>query len=125
MFKRILVALLCVLAVTSSMTGCKGQNTTENNTESESISSTENENNELSSDEALKIAKEYWKNHNVAENGYLIAEAVNKKAPENFYVFVLKHRIQIEDSSYYSTIDEVWVDRFTGEAMPPFDTKVE
>ena len=67
MFKRILVALLCVLAVTFSMTGCKGQNLTENNTESEGISSTENENNELTSDEALKIAKEYWKNFNIEE----------------------------------------------------------
>lgn len=123
MFKRIIIAVLCVLAVAASMTGCTGQNSTQNNTESESISSTENENNELSSDEALKIAKEYWKRFSIEENGYLVAEAVNKDAPENFYVFVLKHLVQIGDSSYYSTIDEVWVDRFTGEARPPFDAK--
>ena len=35
----------------------------------------------------------------------------------------MKHLVEIEDSSHYSTIDEVWVDRFTGEAVPPYDAK--
>ena len=83
MLKRILIALLCALTVTSSMTGCVGQNSTENNSGSESVSTTEKENNELASDEALEIAKEYWKDYDVEKNGYIIAEVVAKDAPES------------------------------------------
>ncbi|MBQ7828760.1 MAG: hypothetical protein IJ345_00615 [Clostridia bacterium] len=123
MFKRILIALLCTLTVTSSMTGCIDQNSTEDNSGSESVSTTEKENSELTSDEALEIAKEYWRDHDIEKNGYIIAEAVSKDAPDSVYVFVLKRLVEIEGSTHYSTIDEVWVDRFTGEAVPPYDAK--
>ena len=93
MFKKILIVLLCVLTVTFSVTGCVAPNFTEYNSVAESVSSTEkgNENKGLTAAAALKIAKRYWKEMGVFENGYLIVEAVNKDAPESAYVFALKH----------------------------------
>ena len=58
MFKRILIALLCALTVTSSMTGCVGQNSTENNSDSESFSSTEKENENKN---RIKVACNVWR----------------------------------------------------------------
>ena len=115
MLKKILIALLCACTLTT-FASC---NASENNEQS-----TENtENNEITAEEALEIAKEYWKNYDIEENGYLVAEAVNKSAPDTVYVFVMKHRVEMGESSHYSTIDEVWVDKLTGEAMPPYVLK--
>ena len=116
MLKRIFAALLCACTLATTLVAC---NVSENNEQS-----TENtEKNELTAEEALEIAKEYWKNHDIEKNGYVIAETFNKNAPDTVYVFVLKHLVEIEESSYYSTIDEVWVDKLTGEATPPYDAK--
>jgi len=124
MFKKILIALLCVLTVTFSVTGCVAPNFTEYNSVAESVSSTEkgNENKGLTAAAALKIAKRYWKEMGVFENGYLIVEAVNKDAPESAYVFALKHLVVVENSTHYSTVDEVWVDKISGDVRSPYDT---
>ncbi|MBQ8408070.1 MAG: hypothetical protein IJY39_04330 [Clostridia bacterium] len=124
MLKKILIALLCACTLTTAMVSCDHSKNNENNDAGSNEQSTENtEKNEITAEEALEIAKEYWKDHDVEKNGYLIAEAVNKNAPDTVYVFVMKHLVVIGDSSHYSTIDEVWVDKSTGEAMPPYDAK--
>ena len=115
MHKRILAALLCACTLTTAMVSCDIPKKNEQSTEN-------TEKNEITSEEALEIAKEYWKNYDIEENGYLVAEAVNKSAPDTVYVFVMKHRVEMGESSHYSTIDEVWVDKLTGEAMPPYST---
>jgi len=122
MLKRILIALLCACTLTTSMVSCDHSKNNESQETDSAEQSTENtQKDELTPEEALEIAKEYWKDHDVEKNGYIIAEAVSRSAPDTVYVFVMKHLVVIEDSSHYSTIDEVWVDKITGEAMPPYD----
>lgn len=124
MLKKILIALLCACTLTTAMVSCELSKNNESQETDSTEQSTENtEKDEITAEEALEIAKEYWKDHDVEENGYLIAEAVNKNAPDTVYVFVMKHLVVIEESSHYSTIDEVWVDKLTGEAMPPYVLK--
>lgn len=115
MLKRILIALLCACTLATVFASCNVPDNYEQSTENI-------EENEITSEGALEIAKEYWKNYDIEENGYLVAEAVNKNAPEGVYVFVMKHLVEIGESSHYSTIDEVWVNKLTGEATPPFST---
>lgn len=124
MLKRILIALLCACTLTTAMVSCDHSKSNESQETDSQEQSTENtQKDELTPEEALEIAKEYWKDHDVEKNGYIIAEAVSRSAPDTVYVFVMKHLVVIEDSSHYSTIDEVWVDKLTGEATPPYDAK--
>ena len=120
MFKRILAAILCTCTLAIALASC---NFSGSHNESAPDITQNKEDNEISCEEALDIAKEYWKIYDIEENGYLVIEADNKDAPETVYVFALKRLVEIEDISHYSTVDEVWVDRATGEATPPYDAK--
>ena len=119
--------MLCALTITASAVSCDKTQVNGNETcsgnETNSENGTRSEESEISVDEALEIAKKYWEDHNIEENGYLVSEAVSNDAPDTVYVFVMKHRVEIDDHVHYSTIDEVWVDKITGEAMPPYDAK--
>ena len=70
----------------------------------------------ISRDEAIAIAKRYWQKFNIEENGYIVGLAQNKSAPSSVYVIVLKWLVV----DHYSTIDEIWVDKNTGETIIPF-----
>ena len=101
MLKRIFAALLCACTLTTAMVSCGLSKNNESQETDSAEQSTENtEKNELTPEEALEIAKEYWKDHDVEKNRYLIAEAISKNAPDTVYVFVLKHLVEIEGSSY-------------------------
>ncbi len=75
----------------------------------------------INAEAALTIAKGYWES--AEKNGYIVIEAQSKRAPETVYVFVLKHFVDTEVGGHYSTVDEIWIDRTTGETIVPYDAK--
>ena len=85
-------------------------------TQVESTSLETSEQPEISTDEAIAIAKRYWQKFNIEENGYIVVPVQNELAPSSVYVIVLKWLVV----DHYSTIDEIWVDKNTGEAIIPF-----
>lgn len=70
----------------------------------------------ISRGEAVDIAKDYWRNFDIEENGYLVEHAFNRWAPDSAYVIVLERYV----IDHYSTIDEIWIDKNTGETIIPF-----
>ena len=69
----------------------------------------------VSKTEALAIAKDYWKDFEIEKNGYIVAIAYNRRAPESVYVAVIKQFVL----DHYSTFDEIWIDKITGETIIP------
>ncbi len=69
----------------------------------------------VSRDEAVAIAENHWKSFDIKENRYIIVHAVNSWAPDHVYVMVIK-RFVID---HYSTFDEIWIDKITGEVYTP------
>ena len=77
--------------------------------------------NKISKAEAIQLAKDYWERFDIEENGYMVAIAQNSWAPSSVYVLVIKWRVYDHDSTFhYSTFDEIWIDKTTGEAIIPF-----
>ena len=72
--------------------------------------------NKISRSEAITLAKNYWGSFNIDENGYIIRIGDNSWAPSSVYVILLKHFVV----NHYSTIDEIWIDKNTGEAIIPY-----
>jgi hypothetical protein len=70
----------------------------------------------ISRGEAVDIAKDYWRNFDIEENGYLVEHAFNRWAPDSAYVIVLERYV----IDHYSTIDEIWIDKNTGETIIPY-----
>ncbi len=66
--------------------------------------------------EAIAIAEDYWKRFDIKENGYLVEHGVNRWAPDSVYVFVIRRYV----IDHYSTFDEIWVDKNTGETILPY-----
>ena len=131
--KKIITFLLC-LNIVLSAAACAKVDRPDNINDSSLPSISESEpieseseptdNSEISTEEALDIAKEYWGKFEIEKNGHMVYEIVRDSAPDSVYVFVIKHLVDMGDESiYYSTFDEVWVDKITGEATPPYDTK--
>lgn len=69
--------------------------------------------NQISESEAINLAKAYWKNFNIEENGYQVEIGYNQSAPS--YVHVIIIRMYVID--HYSTFDEIWIDKYTGETV--------
>ena len=72
--------------------------------------------NKISRYEAITIAENYWKSFNIEENGYRVVRAVNRWAPDSVYVMVIQKYV----IDHYSTYDEIWIDKNTGETIIPF-----
>ena len=70
----------------------------------------------ISESEAISIAKNYWKKFDPEGNGYIIGIAVSSRAPSSVYVLTMKWLV----IDHYSTIDEIWVDKSTGETIIPY-----
>ena len=124
--KKIFTFLLC-LNIVLSAAACTKADRPDNidNSSQPGVSETvPGEKSEISTEEALDIAKEYWGKFEIEKNGHMVYEIVRDSAPDSVYVFVIKHLVDMGDESiHYSTFDEVWVDKITGEATPPYDTK--
>jgi len=72
--------------------------------------------NKISYSEAITLAREYWERYDIEENGYHLEIGTNKSAPSSVYV-VLIRRFVID---HYSTFDEIWIDKNTGDAIIPY-----
>lgn len=70
----------------------------------------------ISEEKALEIASTYWERYDIEENGYHLEIGTNKSAPSSVYV-VLILRFVID---HYSTFDEIWIDKNTGDAIIPY-----
>ena len=74
--------------------------------------------NEISEDEAIALAKKYWEGFDIEENGYQVEIGYNKAAPVSVHVVIIRYYV----IDHYSTFDEIWIDKNTGEAIVPYDT---
>ncbi len=72
--------------------------------------------NKISRAEALALAKEYWEHFYIEENGYIVERGTTDIAPSSVYVFVICRYV----IDHYSTFDEIWIDKNTGEAIVPY-----
>ena len=72
--------------------------------------------NKISLFEAITLAKNYWESFNIEENGYIIDIGNTSWAPSSVYVILLKHFVV----DHYSTIDEIWIDKNSGETIVPY-----
>ena len=74
--------------------------------------------NKISRSDAIELAEIYWESLDIVENGYRVAIGYNQSAPASVYVVILQRYV----IDYYSTLDEIWIDKSTGEAIIPYDT---
>ncbi len=72
--------------------------------------------NKISYAEALALAREYWEHLDIEENGYIVERGTNSSATSSVYVFVIRRYVM----DHYSTFDEIWIDKNTGEAIVPY-----
>ncbi len=72
--------------------------------------------NKISGYKALTLAKEYWEDFDIEENGYIVERGTNGRAPSSVYVFVIRRYV----IDHYSTFDEIWINKTTGEAIIPY-----
>ena len=70
----------------------------------------------ISVEEAIEIAKNYWEDFDIEENGYRVEQAFNSWAPDSVYVIVILQLV----ANHYSTFDEIWIDKSTGETIIPY-----
>ena len=76
--------------------------------------------NKISQDEATGFAKEYWKEYGFDQSDYSVSLLYHSYSyswsPSSAYVIVLR---KLENDFYY-VVDEVWIDKTTGEAIVPY-----
>jgi len=72
--------------------------------------------NKISRADAILLAKKYWEFYEIEKYGYVVTLSQNSWAPSSVYVLAIKWRV----SNHYSTFDEIWIDKFTGEAIIPY-----
>ena len=66
----------------------------------------------ISTDEALEIAKTYWKNSCNDEEQYEFELIYKYDLDYSVYVFLVR-------TAPYGNITEIWIDKYTGEIIPP------
>lgn len=71
----------------------------------------------ISKEEAISIARKYWENHNIDENGYLVEAGNDSLAPYSVYVVLIKRYID----DHWSAFDEIWIDKNTGDIIAPYE----
>lgn len=72
--------------------------------------------NKISRVGAVLLAQEYWASFYTEDKGNIIVPGDNSLAPSHVYV-VLMRRFVLD---HWSTIDEIWIDKNTGEAIIPY-----
>lgn len=72
--------------------------------------------NKVSHAQAIVLAREYWERFDIEENGYIVVTGNNAQAPSSVYVVLMKWYVL----DHYSTLDEIWIDKNTGEAIVPY-----
>ena len=72
--------------------------------------------NKISRYEAITIAEDYWERFDIETNGYHVEHGYNSWAPDSVYVLVIRKYV----IDHYSTFDEIWIDKNTGETIIPY-----
>ena len=72
--------------------------------------------NKISQSEAIELAEKYWESFDIKENEYLVAIGYNQRAPLSVHVVIIRWYV----IDHYSTFDEIWIDKNTGEAIIPY-----
>ena len=72
--------------------------------------------NKISQSEAIELAEKYWESFDIKENEYLVAIGYNQRAPLSVHVVVIRWYV----IDHYSTFDEIWIDKNTGEVIIPY-----
>lgn len=70
----------------------------------------------ITEDQAIEFATAYWSRFDIEENGYQVALGYNEKAPDSVYVVRIR---RIVNGDHYSTFDEIWVDKISGDTIIP------
>ena len=70
----------------------------------------------ISRAEAVLLAQEYWASFYTEANGNIIVPGYNSLAPSHVHVILMQHYVL----DHWSTIDEIWIDKNTGEAIIPY-----
>ena len=73
--------------------------------------------NKISQSEAIELAEKYWESFDIKENEYLVAIGDNQHAPSSVHVVIIRWYV----IDHYSTFDEIWIDKNTGEVIIPYD----
>lgn len=69
----------------------------------------------ISQSEAIEFAEKYWEGFDIEENEYLVEIGYNQQAPLYVHVVIIQGYV----IDHYSTFDEIWIDKNTGEAIAP------
>ena len=72
--------------------------------------------NKISRAAAVSLAQEYWASFYTEDKGNIIVPGDNSLAPSHVYVVLMRRFV----SDHWSTIDEIWIDKNTGEAIIPY-----
>ena len=72
--------------------------------------------NKISQSEAIELAEKYWESFDIKENEYLVTIGYNQRAPLSVHVVIIRWYV----IDHYSTFDEIWIDKNTGEAIIPY-----
>ena len=72
--------------------------------------------NKISQSEAIELAEKYWESFDIKENEYLVEIGYNQRAPLSVHVVIIRWYV----IDHYSTFDEIWIDKNTGEAIIPY-----
>ena len=72
--------------------------------------------NPITSDEAITLAKLYWDRYEIEKNQYWVVDSHNDWADDSVHVITIRGLVM---DHHYSTFDEIWIDKYTGEAIIP------
>lgn len=70
----------------------------------------------ITKEKAIENAKAFWKRYEIDNNQYRVELGSNAKAPDSVYVVIIRRLV---NGDHYSTFDEIWVEKTTGDVMTP------
>ena len=70
----------------------------------------------ISVEEAINIAKLHWERYEIEKNQYWVVDSHNDWADDSVHVITIRGLVM---DHHYSTFDEIWIDKYTGEAIIP------
>ena len=81
----------------------------------------------ITEEQAVGLARDFWSRfwENSDPEKYIIMPVENNRWDQSVHVIMLKHLVYLNgEPSHYSTVEEIWVDRVTGEIRYPSSNPV-
>ena len=81
----------------------------------------------ITEEQAVDLARDFWSRfwENSDSEKYIIVPVENNRWDQSVHVIMLKHLVYLNgEPSHYSTVEEIWVDRVTGEIRYPSSNPV-